>query len=143
MRREEDLRPLRDELAELIRSTPPLHVAHTFTVSPENVDGVADVVRWVIENIDVFRILSFQPAAPVGRTQAASTAGPDTRHALWKAISRGLESCAPIVDSVGAINRHAFVFGHPDCSEVALLGVARLGRRRFPCPRPHAEPSDR
>ena len=68
---------LRAEFADMIRTARrstgrPLRVASTVTVTGDNIDEVPDLVRWFIEHADAFRILSFQPAARVGRIMGRS-----------------------------------------------------------------------
>lgn len=126
VRRERDLDPVRAELVELIRSVRavtgcPLQGAHTLTVTDENVEDVPEVVRWVVDHDDVVSILSLQPAAKVGSTGDRDVASTTTRQVLWQRIGEGL-GFRP--------NARAFLFGHPDCSAIALLAVVRFGSRR-------------
>jgi len=113
---EKDLHPLRDEFAELIRRARrrtglPLTAATTVTVSQENLAEVAEIVGWVSRNADAFKMVSFQPLAPVGRTKTElEGVSPDE---LWREIASGLQgpqtSSASLASSYGAM-------GHPDCS---------------------------
>lgn len=111
------LHPLRGRFAQLLRDTrrrtnKPLAAAHTVTVTQETLDSVPDVVRWTLAHADAFRMLSFQPAANVGRTAAAGPRG--GREALWARICEGLGIEA---------NDAAWHFGDPDCSNVVLMFV--------------------
>ncbi len=113
---EKDLHPLRDEFAQLIRGARrrtglPLAAATTVTVSQENLPEVAEIVGWVARNADAFKMVSFQPLAPVGRTEAdLEGVSPD---ALWQEMASGLQgrqtSFEALASSFGAM-------GHPDCS---------------------------
>ena len=122
-RSEEELHPLREEFAGMIRGARrstglPLRAAMTLTVTEQNLAGVGGVVRWLIRNRDAFSLVSFQPLAKVGRTRK-SLAGVDA-DALWREISRatglGLGQAGPM---------H---FGHPACTRfVPLLVIEREG----------------
>jgi pyruvate-formate lyase-activating enzyme len=121
---ERALHPLRDEFAALIRQTRtdtgrPLRACHTVTVTDQNLEEVPEIMRWMADNADAFHLVSFQPAASVGRTRVHSLGAPRDR--VWRLISEGLGQ---------PMNRHAFEFGHPDCSEVALAFVVRYGATR-------------
>lgn len=126
--RERDLHPLRDEFAALIRRTRvstgrPLRACHTVTVTDDNLDQVPEIMRWMAGNADAFHLVSFQPAASVGRTRVGSLEAP--RHRIWRRIGHGLG-----LEPDQPMNRHAFQFGHPACSEVALAFVVRYGTTR-------------
>lgn len=124
-RDEEELMPLRDELADLVRAARrrtrrPLRAATTMTVTRDNLAGVAAVVRWCLRNRDAFGLISFQPLAKVGRTRRGLQGVSPAE--LWAEIGRatrelGLElSPAPL---------H---FGHPECTRIVpLLLVERRG----------------
>ncbi len=121
---ERALHPLRDEFAALIRRTRaetgrPLRACHTVTVTNKNLEDVPEIMRWMVDNADAFHLVSFQPAASVGRTRVHSLEASHDR--IWRLISEGLGQ---------PMNRHAFQFGHPDCSEVALAFVVRYGSTR-------------
>lgn len=130
---ERELHPLRDEFAELIRrlrreTGQPLDAASTVTVTPENLDEVADVIRWMVRN-DAFKMVSFQPIAQVGRTEDG-LGGQVTPEAVWGRIEEALaehrDERAPLADHQGWL-------GHPDCSRF-VQGVVRKsadGRARF------------
>ena len=104
--RERDLNPLRDDLADLIervcaKTGERLHVAHTVTVTPRTLEDVSDVVEWFLHR-STFRLLSFLPAASVGRTE--DTADPQVTMAeVWSCIERGARR---------SLNRDAMHFGH-------------------------------
>lgn len=117
--RERELHGLRDRLADTVRETrrrtgASLHAAHTVTLTNENVLDVPDVVAWMLDNVDAVRILSFQPVAPVGRTEDASN--DLTLEAIWQLI------CQP---TGRTLNRHAMHFGHPECNITVPLLVVR------------------
>jgi len=116
---ETELSPVRDRMAALVRDVRartgrPLLAAHTVTVTRGNLDEVPDVVRWVVRNADVVRILSLQPVAGVGRTREASNTG--RRVEVWDAACRGLGRPA---------NPRALAFGHPACNQTGLFAVIR------------------
>lgn len=123
---EADFHPVRERYAQLIRDVRrqtgrKLHAAHTVTVTEQNVDDIAEVVRWVSGNADAFRMVSFQPAAEVGRTQDSRI--PDLGlDDIWRRICDGLGQ---------ELNRHAWYFGHPECHIVAPVVIAQCGRQRI------------
>lgn len=115
-----DLMPLRDEFADLVRQTrlrtgKHFHAAHTYTIDPQNFAYVGDVVRWSLENADAFRLVSFQPTADVGRTRTGSVTG--RRDRVWEAICSGAGT---------ELNRHNYLFGHPDCNFIAMMFVVKF-----------------
>jgi len=120
--RERELHGLRDQLADLVRETrlrtrASLHAAHTVTLTRDNVRDVPDIVTWSLENADAVRILSFQPVAPVGRTEDG--ANELSLDAIWELM------CRPIGRP---LNRHAMHFGHPECNITVPLLVVRTGK---------------
>ena len=87
------LNPLRAEFAEMLRVARRVtglnvRAATTMTITPENIGGVADVVRWLVANPDAFFMISFQPIAQVGRTERGLGDSVDVEH-LWREIARG------------------------------------------------------
>lgn len=113
---ERELTALRDEFAELIERTRaatgrPLEAASTVTVTRDNLGEVPGIVAWFVANAGAFKMVSFQPVAPVGRTERELTA-PVTMSELWEAISLG-------VGSDTSLTRHHGFLGHPDCSRFA------------------------
>lgn len=124
-RREDELAPLREEFAELIRQARRrtgrrLEVATTVTVSRDNLDGVAHIIRWLVANAGAFKMVSFQPVAPVGRTQA-ELAGVSVTE-LWERIAEGLyEDRAAAARLAG----HEGWLGHPACSRFVQGVVVR------------------
>jgi hypothetical protein len=117
---EDDLMAVRDRFAELIRTTRkttgrPLKAAHTFTVTEGNLHAVTKVTRWLVENADAFRMVSFQPTADVGRTRVGSVDGSTE---VWDRVCEGIGH---------SMNPHTFVMGHPDCNSVCLAFVVRFG----------------
>ncbi len=119
--REHELHTVRDQLAELIRTTRrrtgrPLVAAHTMTVTADNHADVAEVVRWTLRNADAFRMLSLQPTAEVGRTRERATrAG-----TVWSEVERGAGK---------PLSPHTFRMGHPQCNRLCLAFVVRFGTR--------------
>ena len=108
---------LREELAALIAATRaetgrPLDVATTFTVTADNLAAVPTVMRWLLSRPGIFKTVSFQPIAQVGRTQPGLGGGVAV-DALWRAITDGLCGTEAPDD---ALLRHEQWFGHPGCS---------------------------
>lgn len=98
---EEELNPLRDEFAHMLREVRrrtgvKIQAATTMTIEPANLAGVPAVMRWLVRNADVFKMISFQPMAQVGRTLDGLGGGVDVEE-LWRKIAEGLygESCDP------------------------------------------------
>jgi hypothetical protein len=114
--------PLRDEFAELVRAARRttkrrLRVAHTMTVTSENLGGVADVVRWMVRNRDAFSLISFQPLAQVGRTRRGLEGV--TPRQLWSEIGRATREYGLELHDAEPMH-----FGHPDCTRfVPLLAL--------------------
>ena len=115
---EEELNPLRDEFAQAVRraraaTNKPLRCAMSMTVTPDNLSGVPAVMRWLLRNGDAFRLISFQPAAQVGRT----VQGLDgvSVEALWRKIAEGLYGAEGEPEPLR--NGHVY-FGHPACNRV-------------------------
>jgi len=116
-RREEELNPLRDEFAEMIREARrrtgrPLIAATTMTVTAANLDGVADAVRCVARHADAFKMISFQPIAQVGRTEDGLGGGVDVE-ARWREAARGLHGPGSDPDF---LLRGQMWLGHPGCN---------------------------
>ncbi len=112
-----ELMPLRDEFAALIRKLRKetrctLEVAMTFTVTDENISAIPEVLHWLKQNADVFKMISFQPVAQVGRTE--NKLGESlTVDKLWSIIAQGLNTNKEKADDL----THYFrLFGHPDCT---------------------------
>lgn len=117
-RNEDELEPLREEFAAIIRRAQRatgrvLRAATTMTVTRENVDGVASVVRWVARNADAFRLISFQPIAQVGRTEAGYGGGVDVDE-LWDRVADGLG----IAGGSKRMTRMGVWFGHRACNRM-------------------------
>lgn len=123
---EQELMPLRDEFAELVRAAKRktgrrLRAATTMTVTSENLAGVADVVRWTIRNRDAFSLISFQPLAQVGRTRKGMRGV--TADELWGEVAKATRDFG--LELSGTEPMH---FGHPDCTRfVPLLAVQGRG----------------
>jgi hypothetical protein len=124
---EEDLNSLRAEFAEMIRRARRhtgrrLEAASTVTVTPDNLEGVPDVVRWFLSNADAFKMVSFQPVAAVGRTGSKfQRISPDR---LWARIAEGADNPS-ILEGEGWL-------GHPGCGRfVQGLTVHRNNRVKF------------
>jgi len=116
---------LRDEFAALIgaarRATGrPLDVATTYTVTPDNLEAVPAVLGWLLRNPGVFKMISFQPVAQVGRT-VSGLGGGVAVEALWRRIAVGL-------DGGDDVTRHEQFLGHPACSRfVQGVVVTQVG----------------
>ncbi|MEM9073664.1 MAG: hypothetical protein AAGE52_34560 [Myxococcota bacterium] len=119
--RERELHEVRDRLAQAVRRVRrrtgrPLAAAHTVTVTEANQGDIGEVVRWTLRNSDVFRMLSFQPTAEVGRTRERETGGAT----VWNSVTR----------EVGRpLSPHTFTMGHPACNRLCLAFVVRFGER--------------
>lgn len=126
---EADLMPLRDEYADLVRRTrkrtgKKLNASHTVTVTEKNVDDVPDIVQWVLTQLDAFRMVSFQPAASVGRTEDGALRQIDL-DGFWELVCEGFADAMPD----GKLNRHGWHFGHPECNVLAPLLILQYGDR--------------
>ena len=115
---EDELMPLRDEFARLIRAVRketrrPLRVASTVTVTRDNLDNIPAVVRWFARNSDVFRLLSLQPIAQVGRTIDGLGDGVDV-DALWDKIGAGLSPG----NQASKLHDNCWCVGHPACNRI-------------------------
>ena len=124
-RSEAELMPLRAEFAEMVRRARrstglSLRVATTVTVTPDNIGEVADIVAWIQENADVYRMIGFMPVADVGRTEA------DIGHidvdALWREIAKGLHVEAA---NSGRLEENQWWMGHPGCSRFVIGASVR------------------
>ncbi len=126
---EEELMPLRDELAELVRRAAratgrPIRAATTMTVTADNLAGVPAVIRWLTRNADAIRLISFQPVAQVGRTVPGLGGGVSV-DALWAGVAEGLgERPAELAASQMWV-------GHPGCNRY-LAGAVATGRDGTP-----------
>jgi hypothetical protein len=139
-RNEQELDRLRDEMAGLLRAAKqstgrPLRAALLMTVTHYNLSGVAGTVRWARANADIFRMLSFQPLAQVGRT--LPKLGGVTQLGIWNEIANGLD--------VQDVERKQMWIGHPDCNRYLVGLVASLedGASRFHPVRDNDDPIDR
>lgn len=127
-RRESELEPLRDELAERIRETRRrtgirLRAAATLTVARSNLAELGAVVEGYFRRRDVFGLVSLQPLARVGRTRA-SAEGVASWEA-WSAVTDALERFGFEGGKPGPLR-----FGHPDCTRVEpMLVVERRGEQ--------------
>ncbi len=123
--REAELMPLRAEFAKIVRRARRttglnLRVATTVTVAPQNIGEVADIVGWVQENADVFRMIGFMPVANVGRTE--SGIGRVDVDTLWREIAKGLN----VEESNrGRLADNQWWMGHPGCSRFVIGASVR------------------
>jgi 7,8-dihydro-6-hydroxymethylpterin dimethyltransferase len=122
--REAELNPLREEFAELIREAKrktglKIAVATTMTITEHNLVGVPDVIRWLTNNTDVFKMISFQPIAQVGRTEEGLGGGASVED-LWTKISEGLYEEQRHRDYL--VNS-SYWLGHQDCNRYTLGSV--------------------
>lgn len=117
-----ELMPLRDEFAEMLRAAKKttglrLRAAMTLTVTADNLPQIADVTRWLIENRDVFSLVSFQPLAQVGRTRKNLQGV--TAATLWQEVGKATAEYGCELPGTEPLH-----FGHPDCTRfVPLLAV--------------------
>jgi hypothetical protein len=126
---ESDLHPVRDaftKLASNVRkhSGLPLELAHNCTVTEHNIASVAEVVRWFLADparSRIWRILSFQPEANTGRT--VFSRNPVTPEIVWQKLCEGMAL---------ELDGNAFLGGHPECNQGAVLLVDQIGNRYFP-----------
>jgi len=125
---EGELMDLRGELADIVRAARRttgrrLRAATTLTISRQNLDQVADVVRWVVENRDAFSLISFQPLAQVGRTRRGLEGV--TADELWTEISHATSDFGLELPDRGA---EPLCFGHPACTRfVPVLALEKPG----------------
>lgn len=131
---EAELNPLRDEFAQMLRDARArtgrkISAATTLTIDPGNLDGVPEVMRWLVRNADVFKMISFQPMAQVGRTEKG-LGGAVTVQALWKKIAEG-------IDGDGAdparLLRGEMWLGHSACNKYVPLYVVTDEDREIHC----------
>jgi Radical SAM superfamily len=128
-RREADLLPLREEFARMIRRArrqtgQALDVATTMTVTSHNLAEVPLIIRWMCDNADAFKMISFLPVASVGRTEPGLGGAVDVED-LWANIAQGLPGH---VEAARALLRGQGWLGHPACSRfVQGLVVDRPG----------------
>jgi hypothetical protein len=90
------------------------------TVTRDNLDGVADVVRWLAGHADAFRLISFQPIAQVGRTEAGYGGGVSVE-ALWDRVAEGLG----VPGGAARMRRMGVWFGHEACNRMVNGVVVR------------------
>ena len=123
---EEELTPLRDELAAMVREARrrtgrKLRTAMTVTVTRQNLSQIPGVVRWLIRNRDAFSLVGFQPLAQVGRTRKGLEGV--SADELWEEIGKATADFGLTIQ--GAEPMH---FGHPECTRfVPLLVMERQG----------------
>ena len=119
---EADLHPVREAFTQLARDIRaktglPLEFAHSCTITARNIDGVPEIIRWLLadpERTSIWRLLSFQPEADTGRTIFSKK--PITPADVWAKIQEGTGL---------RLRRDASIFGHPDCNSWTSLLVAR------------------
>ncbi len=125
---EEELNPLRDEFAEMVREVrrktkKQLRAASTMTVTSDNLVGVPTVVDWMARNADAFCLISFQPIAQVGRTEDG-LGGTVEIDQLWRQISVGMWGTP---DNVHRLDRGVTFLGHPECTRY-VTGAVRTSK---------------
>jgi hypothetical protein len=136
---EADLHPLRAAFVDLIlrvrRETRSLlSAAHTVTVTERNIDSIAEILHWLISNprhLDVFRTVSFQTEADVGRTHFSNS--PVSAQKAWRQICTGVGLELP---------RDNLWWGHPDCNSMTVLLVLFPERRAINLITPDAQSRD-
>ena len=139
---EQSLAPLRDEFAEIIRAVrretgKSLEVATTVTVTQDNIKEIPEIVRWVSNNADAFKMISFQPLAQVGRTDS-ELAGAGSVDKLWAQIAAGLNSDSGSDNQLVDQLAH---FGHPDCTNF-VQGLVVIQADNQPIFHPLFRPDD-
>jgi hypothetical protein len=122
---EAELNPLREEFAVMVREAQRatgrvLRAATTMTVTRDNLDGVAEVVRWLAGHADAFRLVSFQPIAQVGRTEDGYGGGVSVE-ALWDRVAEGLG----VGGGAARMARMGVWFGHAACNRMVNGVVVR------------------
>lgn len=134
---EAELNPLRDEFVQLLAAAQDstgrtLRAATTMTVTRDNLGGVHDVMRWLIGGQSMFRMISFQPIAQVGRTEDGFGGGV-TGEALWWRIAFALSGGNK--REAEELLRSQVWFGHPSCNRI-LHGL--VAHREGEAPKFHA-----
>ena len=134
---EAELTPLRNEFVAMLERAQhttqrTLRAATTMTVTRDNLQGVPDVIRWLVGGQRVFRMISFQPIAQVGRTEDGFGGGVDA-DALWTTITQTLTNGDE--RAADALLRSQVWFGHPSCNRI-LHGL--VAHRDGDAPRFHA-----
>jgi len=122
---EAELNPLREEFAAMVRAAQRatglvLRAATTMTITRDNLNGVADVVRWLAGHADAFRLISFQPIAQVGRTESGYGGGVSVE-ALWDRVAEGLG----VEGGAERMARMGVWFGHRACNRMVNGVVVR------------------
>ncbi len=117
---EAQLNPLRDEFVQLLteaqsKTGKRLRAATTMTVTRDNLSGVHDVMRWITGGQRVFRMISFQPIAQVGRTEDGFGGGV-TGEALWWRIAFALTGGKK--GAAEELLKSQVWFGHPSCNRI-------------------------
>ena len=123
--RERDIHWVRDRFKALVRDVRKqtgrrLHAAQTITVTNHNVEDIADIVAWTLDNLDGFRLLSFLPVAEVGRTKDVAIGGEMALDRIWQRICTGIGR---------PLNRDAMHFGHRRCNITVPVLVLSAGKR--------------
>ena len=134
---EAQLNPLRDEFVTILSAAQAstgrtVRAATTMTVTRDNLAGVHDVMRWLIGGQPVFRMISFQPIAQVGRTEDGFGGGV-TGEALWWQVAFALTGGDR--HEAEELLRSQVWFGHPGCNRI-LHGL--VAHRDGDAPKFHA-----
>jgi len=121
---ERRLDEVRDRFAALIRATRrrtgrKLHAAHTVTVTRDNLGDIKGTMRWLLDNVSAFRMVSLQPTAKVGRTRDAPLDDVSLED-VWEQICLGLGR---------TLNPRPMLFGHPACNIICPVVVVSFGGR--------------
>ena len=140
---ESQLNPLRDEFVTMLSAAQvatgrTLRAATTMTVTRDNLEGVADVMRWLVGGQRVFRMISFQPIAQVGRTEDGFGGGV-TGDALWSRIALTLSGGNQL--EADALLRSQVWFGHSSCNRIlhGLVACRDGEASRFHALRPSSD----
>ncbi len=121
---EREIHPIRDQFAGLIKDVrkktrKKLQAAQTVTVNGHNFSDIPTILKWMLDNLDSFRMISFQPVSEVGRTRDERVDEMNL-DAVWQQICKGAGH---------PLNRHAMYFGHPECNIVVPLIVVSFAKR--------------
>jgi len=115
---ESELHPLREEFAEHIRAIRnqtgiSLRTASTVTVTRDNLKEVGSIFHTLLQHADVYHLVSFLPAAQVGRSLKGFGGGVRMED-IWQELSQ-------VTDLEAA--KHQWVQGHPSCNTM-VTGVS-------------------
>lgn len=128
LREEADLHPLRQQFVDLLlkvrkETGKSVSAAHTVTVTSANIGSIGQIFEWLAgapERLKVFKMVSLQPEADVGRTRMNGAAV--TPESTWSEVCKALGCELP---------RDSFWFGHPDCSSMSTVLLDSESKRAY------------